>query len=62
MQGFLIFHSLGGDGTGTGSESLLLERLFSDCDQKSKLDFVTYRVPKFLGLLSSQFTPSWPRA
>jgi len=44
MQGFLIFHSLGG-GTGSGFGTLLLERLSVDFGKKSKLDFAIYPSP-----------------
>jgi len=45
LQGFLIFHSVGG-GTGSGFGSLLLERLSSDYGKKSKLDFCVYPSPQ----------------
>uniref|UniRef100_A0A1B0FPT3 Tubulin alpha chain n=1 Tax=Glossina morsitans morsitans TaxID=37546 RepID=A0A1B0FPT3_GLOMM len=45
LQGFLIFHSLGG-GTGSGFTSLLIERLTSDYSKKCKLDFAVYPSPK----------------
>jgi tubulin alpha len=45
LQGFLMFHSLGG-GTGSGLGSLLLERLSVDYGKKSKLDFVVYPSPQ----------------
>eukprot|EP00158_Paraphelidium_tribonemae_P003266 Partr_v1_DN26009_c0_g2_i3_m539 putative Tubulin is the major constituent of microtubules. It binds two moles of GTP, one at an exchangeable site on the beta chain and one at a non-exchangeable site on the alpha chain (By similarity) len=38
LQGFLIFHSLGG-GTGAGFTSLLMERLSVEYAKKSKLEF-----------------------
>jgi tubulin alpha len=41
LQGFLMFHSVGG-GTGSGLGSLLLERLSADYDKKSKLGFSIY--------------------
>ncbi|KFX99718.1 hypothetical protein O988_03682 [Pseudogymnoascus sp. VKM F-3808] len=44
LQGFLIFHSLGG-GTGSGLGSLILERLSSDFAKKSKLEFAIYPSP-----------------
>jgi len=44
LQGFLIFHSVGG-GTGSGFGSLLLERLSVDYGKKSKLDFCVYPSP-----------------
>jgi len=44
LQGFLIFHSVGG-GTGSGFGSLLLERLSVDYAKKSKLDFSIYPSP-----------------
>ncbi|XP_016965678.1 tubulin alpha-4 chain [Drosophila biarmipes] len=45
LQGFLIFHSLGG-GTGSGFTSLLVERLSTDYSKKCKLDFAVYPSPK----------------
>lgn len=45
LQGFLIFHSLGG-GTGSGFTSLLMERLSMDYSKKCKLDFAVYPSPK----------------
>jgi len=45
LQGFLVFHSVGG-GTGSGFGSLLLERLSVDYGKKSKLDFCVYPSPK----------------
>jgi len=45
LQGFLIFHSVGG-GTGSGFGSLLLERLSVDYAKKSKLDFCIYPSPE----------------
>jgi tubulin alpha len=45
LQGFLIFHSVGG-GTGSGFGSLLLERLSVDYAKKSKLDFSLYPSPQ----------------
>eukprot|EP00300_Choanocystis_sp_HF-7_P043194 c9790_g1_i2.p1 GENE.c9790_g1_i2~~c9790_g1_i2.p1 ORF type:complete len:451 (+),score=20.18 c9790_g1_i2:105-1457(+) len=44
LQGFLVFHSVGG-GTGSGFGSLLLERLSVDYGKKSKLDFCIYPSP-----------------
>mmetsp|Transcript_17460 Transcript_17460/g.49090 ORF Transcript_17460/g.49090 Transcript_17460/m.49090 type:complete len:455 (+) Transcript_17460:168-1532(+) len=44
LQGFLVFHSVGG-GTGSGFGSLLLERLSVDYAKKSKLDFCIYPSP-----------------
>jgi len=44
LQGFMIFHSVGG-GTGSGFGSLLLERLSADYAKKSKLDFCVYPSP-----------------
>ena len=41
LQGFLIFHSLGG-GTGSGFTSLLMERLSIEYEKKSKLEFAVY--------------------
>jgi len=46
LQGFLIFHSVGG-GTGSGFGSLLLERLSTDYgNKKSKLDFCLFPSPQ----------------
>jgi len=45
LQGFLIFHSVGG-GTGSGFGSLLLERLSVDYGKKSKLDFCVFPSPQ----------------
>ena len=45
LQGFLIFHSLGG-GTGSGFTSLLMERLSADYGKKPKLEFAIYPAPK----------------
>lgn len=45
LQGFLVFHSVGG-GTGSGFGSLLLERLTIDYGKKSKLDFCIYPSPQ----------------
>jgi tubulin alpha len=45
LQGFLIFHSVGG-GTGSGFSSLLLDRLSVDYGKKSKLDFCVYPSPQ----------------
>jgi len=45
LQGFFVFHSLGG-GTGSGFGSLLLERLSVDYGKKSKLEFVIYPCPQ----------------
>jgi len=45
VQGFLIFHAVGG-GTGSGLGSLLLERLSVDYGRKSKLGFTIYPSPR----------------
>ena len=45
LQGFLVFHSLGG-GTGSGFGSLLLERLSVDYGKKSKLEVCVYPAPQ----------------
>eukprot|EP01127_Copromyxa_protea_P000570 TRINITY_DN1048_c0_g1_i1.p1 TRINITY_DN1048_c0_g1~~TRINITY_DN1048_c0_g1_i1.p1 ORF type:complete len:446 (-),score=109.58 TRINITY_DN1048_c0_g1_i1:40-1377(-) len=45
LQGFLLFHSVGG-GTGSGFASLLLENLSQDYAKKSKLDFCIYPSPQ----------------
>jgi len=44
LQGFFIFHSVGG-GTGSGFASLLLEHLSNDYPKKAKLDFCVYPSP-----------------
>jgi tubulin alpha len=45
LQGFLVFHSVGG-GTGSGFGSLLLEKLSAEYAKKSKLDFCVYPSPQ----------------
>jgi len=45
LQGFLIFHSLGG-GTGSGFTSLLMERIAQDFGKKSRLGFAIYPAPQ----------------
>ena len=45
LQGFLIFHAVGG-GTGSGLGALLLERLSVDYGKKSKLGFTVYPSPQ----------------
>jgi len=45
LQGFLVFHSVGG-GSGSGFGALLLERLSIDYGKKSKLDFCIYPSPQ----------------
>lgn len=45
LQGFLMFHSVGG-GTGSGFGSLLLETLSVDFQRRSKLDFCVYPSPQ----------------
>jgi len=45
LQGFLVFHSVGG-GTGSGLGSLLLERLSVEYGKKSKLGFTVYPSPQ----------------
>jgi len=45
LQGFLVFHSLGG-GTGSGFTSLLMERLSLEHSKKSMLQFAIYPSPK----------------
>lgn len=44
LQGFMIFHSLGG-GTGSGYESLLLEHLCTEYGKTHKLEFSIYPAP-----------------
>lgn len=45
LQGFLLFHSVGG-GSGSGLGSLLLERLSVDYGRKSKMAFSIYPSPQ----------------
>lgn len=45
LQGFLVFHAVGG-GTGSGLGSLLLERLSVDYGKKSKLSMTVYPSPQ----------------
>ena len=45
LQGFLVFHSLGG-GTGAGFTSLLMERLSVEYSKKSKLEFAVIPSPR----------------
>ncbi|GAM17611.1 hypothetical protein SAMD00019534_007860, partial [Acytostelium subglobosum LB1] len=45
LQGFMIFHSVGG-GTGSGLGAMLLERLNNEYGKKTKLDFSIYPSPK----------------
>jgi tubulin alpha len=45
LQGFLLFHSLGG-GTGSGLGTLLLERLSVDYGKKTKVAFAVYPSPQ----------------
>jgi len=45
LQGFLIFHAVGG-GTGSGLGALLLERLSVEYGKKSKLGFTVYPSPQ----------------
>jgi len=45
LQGFLVFHSVGG-GTGSGLSALLLERLAVEYGKKCKLDFCIYPSPQ----------------
>ncbi|KAH9325633.1 hypothetical protein KI387_005811, partial [Taxus chinensis] len=45
LQGFLVFHAVGG-GTGSGLGSLLLERLSMDYGKKSKRGFTVYTSPQ----------------
>jgi len=44
LQGFFIYHSVGG-GTGSGHGALLLERLATDYPKKPKLAFSVYPAP-----------------
>lgn len=45
LQGFVIFHSIGG-GTGSGFGALLLERLAVDYGKKTKLEVNIYPAPQ----------------
>jgi len=45
LQGFMLFHSLGG-GSGSGFASLLLERLSVDYGKKTKMDFAIFPSPQ----------------
>jgi len=45
LQGFTVFHSVGG-GTGSGFSALLLERLAIEYGKKAKLDFCVYPSPQ----------------
>jgi len=45
LQGFTVFHSVGG-GTGSGFSALLLERLAIEYGKKPKLDFCVYPSPQ----------------
>jgi tubulin alpha len=45
LQGFFVFHSLGG-GTGSGFSSLLMEGLNDEFGKKSKLQFSIYPSPQ----------------
>lgn len=45
LQGFFVYHSLGG-GTGTGLTALLLEQLACEYPKKSRLEFLVYPSPK----------------
>ncbi|XP_046658860.1 tubulin alpha-8 chain-like [Homalodisca vitripennis] len=45
LQGFFVFHSLGG-GTGSGFTARLLQSLHEEFPRKSKLEFLVYPSPK----------------
>ncbi|KAA3678561.1 tubulin alpha [Paragonimus westermani] len=45
LQGFIIFHSLGG-GTGSGLSTLVLSDMLNDYNKKTKLELVVYPAPK----------------
>lgn len=45
LQGFLVFHSLGG-GTGSGFTSLLMERISAEYAKLCKLEFAVYPSPR----------------
>ncbi|KAH3779279.1 hypothetical protein DPMN_157080 [Dreissena polymorpha] len=47
LQGFLIFHSIGG-GTGSWFAFLLMERLLMDYGKNSKLKFAIYPAPQVM--------------
>lgn len=44
LQGFFIYHSLGG-GTGSGFSSLLMDHLVDNFAKKCKLEFIVYPAP-----------------
>lgn len=45
LQGFFLFHSLGG-GTGSGLTAKLLQAIHEEFPRKSKLEFLVYPSPK----------------
>lgn len=45
LQGFFIFHSLGG-GTGSGLTSLLMDNIANEFPKKSRLEVIVYPAPK----------------
>ncbi|THD22970.1 Tubulin alpha chain [Fasciola hepatica] len=45
LQGFIIFHSLGG-GTGSGLASLLINQMTMDYRKKTKIELVVYPAPR----------------
>jgi tubulin alpha len=45
LQGFIIFHSLGG-GTGSGFTSLLINQMTQDYRKKTKIELVVYPAPR----------------
>jgi hypothetical protein len=57
LQGFIIFHSIGG-GTGSGFGSLLLERLAVDYGKKTKLEVNIYPAPQVSTAVYGLFTNS----
>ena len=54
LQGFLVFHSLGG-GTGSGFTSLLMERLTRDYGKKTRLEFAVFPSPKLSTVLTEPY-------
>ena len=55
LQGFLVFNDVGG-GTGSGSGTLVLERLSADYGKKSKLGFTIYPSPQVTFLIHGTHT------
>lgn len=53
IQGFVIFHSFGG--TGSGLSSLILERLHEEYTKKTRLEFVVFPSPKLSTILTEPY-------